>query len=441
MVFTFWDVLLTPFYLGLILAVSWYIRKKNQHNPIYQYYIPGLLAKLFGALMLGLIYNFYYTGGDTLNYFLSARALINLMYFNFSCFWEIVTTGYTIETNACFNYDTGYIIYAPRDYHAVFVVKFLTPFVFLGLKSYLVSSFLLAWLCYTGIWKLYQVFCSEFPHLYKKFAIAILFVPSVVFWGSGILKDTITLAAVGWFTYAFYTSVIKREDLAKSIVFLVISSWLILAIKPYILFALLPGCLIWMSNQISSRFESKIMIALTSPFLILIGSAMGYFALLQMSDLLGLYAMDSVMERATITQNDMKQDYYGGNTFDIGDFDASIGGMFLKAPQALFAAYFRPTLLDVRNPVMLISALENTYIMFLTIFLLIKLKFIGFFSIIWKNPLMLFAVLFSLFFAFSVGISISNFGSLVRLKIPAIPFFVASLFLLNDFYLKAKKPN
>ena len=49
---------------------------------------------------------------------------------------------------------------------------------------------------------------------------------------------------------------------------------------------------------------------------------------------------------------------------------------------------------------------------------------------------LVFSVFFSLFFSFSVGLTTSNFGSLVRYKIPAIPFYVASLFIIHYTYKK-----
>jgi hypothetical protein len=61
------------------------------------------------------------------------------------------------------------------------------------------------------MWKLYQTFLKEFPDLKKEFAIACLFIPSCVFWGSGLMKDSFTLSAVGWFTYAFYHFFIKKQ--------------------------------------------------------------------------------------------------------------------------------------------------------------------------------------------------------------------------------------
>ncbi len=283
------------------------------------------------------------------------------------------------------------------------------------------------------------MFNYQFPNLQKQLAISILYIPSVVFWGSGLLKDTITLAAVGWYTYHFYVFFIQKRYELKSGTSIFISAFLLISIKPYILFALLPGSLIWLSNERIARIRNKFMRAFAAPFLISLGISLSFLVLTQMSDFLGLYAMDNVLERAVVVNLDQKQDYYGGNSFDIGEFDATIPSMLSKAHLAISYALFGPFLWEVRNPVMLLSAIENTYIMFLTIFLLFRLKFFGFFRLIGKNPLLLFSVLFSLFFAFSVGIATSNFGSLVRLKIPCIPFYVSSLFVLKYFYDEQKR--
>lgn len=48
--------------------------------------------------------------------------------------------------------------------------------------------------------------------------------------------------------------------------------------------------------------------------------------------------MDKVLERAVITYKDLKADYYGGNSFDIGEFDATIPSMLSKAPAAINTA-------------------------------------------------------------------------------------------------------
>jgi hypothetical protein len=80
---------------------------------------------------------------------------------------------------------------------------------------------------------------------------------------------------------------------------------------------------------------------------------------------------------------------------------------------------------------MLISALENTFLILLTLRIFFKAGPINFFSLIFKEPLLIFSFVFAIFFSFSVGLTTANFGALVRYKIPALPFYLCTLFILE----------
>ena len=438
-ILSIYDLLLTPIYVLIIYVIATYIKKKRQwEEPIYRYYVKGLLVKIAGAIALCLIYQFYYSGGDTTNYFITAKTFANILSKNWETFISIMGGNNTIENYSVFDGNTGYPVYW-RDSKSVFVSILLVPIFFVSGGSFITCAVILASVCYSGIWKLFLLFTRQFPEIEKQLAISILFIPSVVFWGSGILKDTITLSAVCWYVYYFYFFFIKKMYKTKNILFVFISAYIIISIKPYILFALLPGSIIWLSSEQLYKIKNKVFRALAAPLFLIIGVSVGFITLSQMDKSLGDYSLDKVLDKAVISNQDQKQVYYGGNSFDIGNFDANLVSMLGKAHLAIAATLFRPYLWDVRNPVMLISALENTYIMLLTFILLLRLKIISFFTLINKNPLLLFSVLFAVFFAFSVGIATSNFGSLVRLKIPCIPFFVSSLFILKHFYEKKTK--
>ncbi|MGZ4056488.1 MAG: hypothetical protein ACXVPM_16370, partial [Bacteroidia bacterium] len=374
----------------------------------------------------------------TTNYFDTGKAIANLLSKDSNTFWDVMAGHNTHENYSVFDTNTGWPVYWNDD-KSLFVGRLVVPIYYLSCKSFIVSSIILAWICYTGIWRLFLLFNKEFPQIQKQLAISILFIPSVVFWGSGLLKDTITLSAVGWYTFYFYYFFIQKKYKVSSAIYIFISAFLLIAIKPYILFALLPGSILWLSNERLKRIQNKVLRSLAAPFFISIGIGLGFFVLTQMGGVLGVYSVDKVLDKAVASNFDQKQDYYGGNSFDIGDFEPTLPGVLSKAHLAIAATLFRPYLWDAKNPVMLLSALENTYILLLTIFLLIRLKFLGFFSLIGENPLLLFSVMFSLFFAFSVGLATSNFGSLVRLKIPCIPFFVSSLFVLKYLYDQKRK--
>jgi len=438
-----WDLLITPFYIILIFAVSSYIKNKNiDKNPAYKYYSWGMLVKVIGAVSICLVYTLYYSSGDSTGYYEQGRAIHNLLYKDPRYFFEIIFQGPTQENYSYFDETTGYIDYHAyiSDYSAMYISRLIAPLCLLSFNSFITVTILLAWICYSGVWKLYLLFCEQFPLIKKQLAISILFIPSVVFWGSGLLKDTVTLSAIGWYSYGFYWLLVKKEYKVKNIIAVLLSAYLLIVLKPYILFALLPGSLIWLSYEKIAMITNKVLKFLVTPVLILAALLGGFYSLSYMGEALGEYSINGVLERAVVVQKDLKSNYYGGNSFDLGDFDASISGVLSKSPQAINAALFRPYLWEVRNPLMLLSSLESTYIFFLTLGLILRLKVLGFFSLIWKTPLLLFSVLFALFFAFSVGLSTPNFGALSRLKIPCIPFFVSSLFVLRHLYeIKTKK--
>ena len=431
------DILLAILYFIFIMVWATWIRQKNvKDKPEYAYFSWALLAKLFGAIGVCLIYTLYYSGGDTTLYFESSKVMLRLAEKDMGMFLDVFLGERNAEHYSYFTNETGWPNYY-HDGHSFFVVKLMTIVTLIGGQSFISTALVLAFISFAGIWRLYQVLHEYYPDIRKHLAISVLFIPSVVFWGSGILKDTITFSCVGWYTYSFYYLMIRRRIRPSYATQFILASVLLIAIKPYIFFAILPGSMIWFAGTFSSRIQSTGMRLIFTPSLALAGLFLGYIILENMQDQLGVYKFESILEKAVVSQRDQKQEYYGGNSFDIGDFDPNIPSMLSVSHKGVFAGLFRPSLLDVRNIVMFMSALENTYLLILAFFLLLRLKFFGFFRFILKDPMLLFCVLFALFFAFSIGLSTSNFGTLVRLKIPCIPFFVSALFVIRHYYEKA----
>ncbi len=433
-----YDLILLPLYLSIVYFFAF--RKKNKHilnEPNYKYYLTGLTIKILGGVGLCLVYTLYYkTGGDTLNYFDSGIVMLKLLGKSPSAFLDIIINGNkTDEQFSIFDSSTGWPCYWP-DKNSFFLIRLTCLLIFVSLKSYLITTVLLAWITYSGIWRLYTVFCKEFPLIKRDLAIALLFIPSVAFWGSGLLKDTITYSACCWFTVAFYNGVVKRRGLLKNLIIILISCYLILSIKPYILYCLIPGSAIWMISAFTSEVKSVVIKSLVFPLILLIVSGSGYLIFKSIGNNLGKWSVDEVLERAVITQSDLVKDYYGGNTFDIGKFNATLPSMLSKAPIAIVAGLFRPFIWEARNPVMIVSGLENAFFMLMSLFLIVKLKVYNILILAWKNPLLLYSLVFALFFAFMVGLTTPNFGSLVRYRIPAIPFFLSALFILKYYYNK-----
>lgn len=418
-----------------LLGIFFLSKKWKNDLEVYKYYRFGLFFKMGGAVAFCLIYALYYGGGDTTDYFIGISAMIGLAGKNFDAFWEIMKGANTPELYSTFDTTIGYPEWHHwRDPYTFIITRITMPFAFLGLNRFLIISILLGTFSFIGVWRLYTMFVELYPKLKYQFAIAILYFPSAIFWGSGIMKDTYTLSAVCWLTYNVYKAFIKKEKVVLNIILGLINIVTILAIKPYIFVSLIPCVIFWILYQRVAKIKSQSIRLFSGPFVIISVFGAGLFLFNILGSQLGDYGtIDGVIKKAIVTQQDLvRTDLYGGNNFDIGKLDGTFFNLITKLPTAIIAGLYRPFLFEARSIVMLISAIENTLLLYLTLVILIKGRIFKTFNIILSDPLILLCFLFPLIFAFSIGISTANFGALVRYKIPLIPFFVSGLYIVKS---------
>jgi len=428
---SFIDLIIPPLYLVFFFFVANNIRSKNiELDPSYRFFIWGLFAKLIGAIAICLVYSFYYGGGDTTNYYLDGVCVSKLFLKNPHEGLRYSFNSFDTEMWCSFDTSTGWPIYT-FDEKTTNVVRLTWILSLISFNSFIGQTMLLGFISYFFIFRLFKMFCYEFPALENKFAFSVLFVPSVIFWGSGLLKDSITFACVAGFTSSFHHLLKIRKKIFVNILIPVVSGFLLILIKPYIFFALLPGTILWLVGYRLSKLTNPLVKSSIAPMLIILSIFSGYLMLRIMGESLGEFSVDRVMDKAVVTQRDLKQDYYQGASFDIGEFEATVPGILSKAPAAINASLFRPYLWEAYNPGMIISAIENFILLLISIYLILKMRVYNLFLLLFRHHVLFFSVFFSLFFSFSVGLTTSNFGALVRYKIPAIPFYVASLFIIQ----------
>lgn len=428
-----WDFIWVPIYLFLVhYWANRKVRRNIERNPEYKYYKLGLLAKVYGALAFALIYTFYYDGGDTTVYWRDAVGLNGLIGSEPLCYFRILSGDTKPLWYFCFDLREHIPYHYLRDPQSYNVARYSAPFALLSVDSFYGCTILVAWFSFSGAWRVYKVFIEEYSGLKKELAISFLLIPSVVFWGSGVMKDTFTLAGAFWLTSSVYGLLLKRREVFWNVIYIVTASYVMISLKPYVFVALLPGVFLWVVFNRIQTVKNQIIRVMAAPVILMFGVVGVAAVFSQMSGSLGAYgSVDSALEKAVATQEDLKREAYAGNSFDIGTIDPTIGGMLSKAPVAIFAGLFRPTLLDVKNPLMLVSAIENTVIMVFLLYMILRIGPLAFTKYTLGKPMILFSFVFAVFFSFAVGLTTSNFGSLVRYKIPALPFFLASLYMMR----------
>ncbi len=430
--------------MPLFLLLIYYLANRTKAkyiktNPLYAYYTKGLRAKIVGGFGVCLIYIFYYEGGDTIGYFQGAEMLNKMLFIKGSVYSSIMLGDLDKSYLSHFWADGLEFPNYYRDPQAFTVVRLASPLAIISGTSFFVTTLFFSWLSYAGVWKLFLLFNELFPNLEKKFAVSILYMPSVIFWGSGIFKDTITFSSACWLTYAIYMFFIKKEQRKKYFVILIVASYILISVKPYIFIALMPGTTIWIMFSRISQIRNTFIRALVSPAIIVVGLGLASSLMGALGSKLGEFgSVDKALAKATVTQKDLTRAEYGKNSFNIGEIDPSIGGMLKLFPIAVSYGLFGPFLWNATNIVMLGSAIENSYLLLLTLKVLLASGIIGFFGKIFTHPFLIFCFVFSIFFGFAIGLTTANFGALVRYKIPVIPFFLSLLYVV-DYELKRNK--
>ncbi|MFK7904461.1 MAG: hypothetical protein AB8B69_05015 [Chitinophagales bacterium] len=428
------DIILLPIFIVVILITAFIIRETVYKNHVGRKYIlAGLGFKIMGALFFCAIYAFYYGGmGDAFVYHESTIALSEAIEAHPKLgmeLWASEANTYNIrlsEMSDKISYYSGENTYM--------VVRIATVLGFLCGNSFWVLNLLFATLSFMGLWLLYTVFVDVYPKAKDTMAIAVFFVPSVFFWGSGLLKDTVTMGCVGGFTYGVYHLLIKRDKILVSIFLIWICSLLIDAIKGYILWAFFIPLVYWLYFHYRNLArQNNLKVVFNMGILSFIGGIV-YFLSDRVYDL-GFYMLDKFVGMAMDFQSWHGHLSNEGQTgYTLGDIEFSFIGITSKIPAAINVTLFRPYLFEASNPVMIIAAVEGTAFILVTLYVLYKVGIFRSIRIAFGTPFISFCLLYALFFAFAVGFATYNFGALVRYKIPCLPFYIGAVFMVLEEY-------
>jgi len=437
----FSDFIWVPVSFVLLYIIAYKKRIKYRGTIFYNYYMPAFLLRIFFAIIWTLVSQYYFEFADTNHYYQAVldmhRAVtddlgyLNDIYLNLKFKDNNPISGY-------FFYDalgiTQFYMYDVKNY---MVPRFALPFsLFLG-KSYMAISFCMSFFAFGGCWRMFKMFCQLYPHLHKKFAIAFLFLPSVLFWGVGLLKDTICLGAMGYCLYAAYKIFIKRQASTIDFLIMIGAGLLIYYIKPYIIICLAPAFLLWLFLRARVLIPDRTLRQIAT-FLFATISLVSAFFMVQSftsSELASQYSAENIQNTIRTQQGIFSQNQVssgGGSNFEVKDVGNSLSGMLLLFPTGIMNTFFRPFPWDVRSPFMVLSFFESFGFLVLTIMCFRKMGIKKFFSSIVSDPVITFCFVFAIFFGGLIGMTTINFGALNRYKIPCLPFFAMMLFLAMD---------
>lgn len=419
----------------LIFAVIAHLIRLSKSDDLdYKYYLPNFYFKVISSFLFGLVYTVYYEdGGDTVYYWVTANKLNDVFFIDPSYYFSEMMSNHPVGEVPNFYRSIGrppHWIY--HEANSFFVSKVASLFSFFTFKSYFALNLMFAVLSSWVSWAFFKFVKNNLnlPSFYA--AIATLFVPTVNFWCSGIIKDTLVyMATILFIIHLFQLIKGKSTSRLLSIFVIVLTSYILLSTRSFMLLTLITPLIILLVFRLNNNkpfliklFTRIIGVGITGIALILY---LGNFANF------GEFSSTNVIETAEIIHNDFQEnETYTGKRYDLGIEDFSPTNLAKAFPLTIVTSLYRPFIWEVDGILMLFNGLEGSVFLYFTFQLIIGWRRREKLYDVDNKDFYLYALIFVITLGFFVGLTSILFGTLARLKAPLLPFFLLLLFSAKE---------
>lgn len=421
------EILLFSVYLStiILLLCRWRFVQKSKLSKKNLLIYFGV--KLIFTYLIYFVYTIYYpdrTLADIFKFYDDAKLLFNNLYnIDKIQYWKIVFgidndnpniyqelkhMQYWFEPNETTSYNDNRIV--------IRINLLLYPFT----KGYYsIHALVFSFLAFIGLIAFYRTARELLLLNHTLSVISIYLIPSVIFWGSGNLKESILILALGFYTlYLFKT---LNNFKLVNVGLLLIYAMLLFYTKSYVLLTLIPGTI---SLLISKYFEFK-KLGLIS----ILTLTVCFICMILTHHLLPEFDLITQIQNKQVEFNTVAIEMNAASKINLPQLDNNIFSIIYNSFLALINTLFRPTIIDATSLLSFIAGIENLIIIILIAFAIIfplkpseKQKQFIYFSIC-------FTILLSIF----IGLIVPVLGAIVRYKIPYLPLIYLSLLSIIDF--------
>ena len=410
-------VSITIFFDLLILFwIAWWMHGKTSGSMRIVFW-PALVLKLLAGLAVGWIYFYYYGHGDTITYWNDGKLVAGKMISDplkaMRFFWD-----------DSFQWD-GLINDKPRS---LFFVKISGLLAFVGGGNYWMMSLIISFISFLGAWYLCLKTTRFFPEARRAVVVAFLFYPSVIFWSSGLIKESLGLAALYFLGSILLTIISNKKIFVWEYMVALASLWISWNLKYYWVGAFMPVAI----TTILVIFVKKLKPALVKYelsmwivlFILLLSIATSVHPNFYPNRFLEVIVANN-QEFMALTDQE--------NAILYQNLNPSLKSVLVNMPQALISGIFRPFVWEAHNVISFAAGLENF------VLALLVLSSIPSVPKIFKSPdrlLVLAMLAYIIILAIFLSLSTPNLGTLSRYKVGFLPFLVFLLVFQNQWIVR-----
>jgi hypothetical protein len=425
--------ILYVFYLSVFLFI---IRKSRFFSSSvinYRWVSILFICKILGGFALWYIYSYHYSdrsSSDIFTYFDDGMIIHSSINQSFTDYLRMVTGIGSDAPHLMKYYDTCWFWIKPFNYGLLndnrIIIRLHAIIRLFSMGNFHIHNLVFCFMSFTGLWGIYKVFESKLKGKEILLLLAVFFFPSVWFWTSGALKEAFLMFAFGMFLYHF-TRMLEFKFSIQSAVWLLITVFLLLISKFYVLIAVLPGVLflivikysgtkLWLVKWVGAHLIFVILAALS-----------GYLTGLDLVQIICNKQHDFVCYINSLNQV--------GSQVELPALNSGMISLIQNAPAAFFRALFRPTIFETGSLTLKFAAIENAliFILILTTFFCSSRKQLS-------RPWFWFSFSFVVILFTLIGLTTPILGALVRYKAPALPFLgIALLFMVDELKIISLK--
>jgi len=391
----------------VLFSVAFLICKRE--SPLFRkIFWPAFILKLLAGIVLGMIYKYHYQVGDTLGFFADGVELANMARTNPGQY-----LGFIWDSSAY-----GPLTAISPEPRTMFMSKIVSVFCLITQDNYWVASLYFSAISFFSAWHLFKVVQAYHNSLLLPAALAFLFLPTGILWTSGIIKESLTMAAV-YFLAACFVKVWSGNVLSFAAwLLLFLGVWIAWHLKYYYVIAFLPvsTAALIVKKIILPRLTFKHVFGEWSIWLALFSILIFVAPLIHPN-----FYPERFLEVITSNYEAFIKLSDPEDMIHYPDLQQSTWSVFKYVPWAVCSALFRPFIWEAGNVLQFFTALENLGMLLLFLYALRSWKKV------FNSPdrLLIFSMgVYIVVLSAFLALSTPNFGTLVRYRVGFISFFV-----------------
>ena len=405
--------------LLLIAVIAWWFRRRSDPSLRVLFW-PALGCKLMAGTALGLIYQYYYHGvGDTFRYFSDAGVIAT-----FARQHPVDYLTYLWDGDRALPLISD-VATQPRT---LFMLKLASIFNLLTHDNYWVTSAYFSFISFISTWYLVTQIVRHIPAAYWPAVVGFLFLPSAVFWSSGLIKESLAMAGLFLIAGVYVKGWFQQPLRIPEILLIPIALWVVWNLKYYFLGVLLPvGTASFVLHSMNMRrtiasgvlLRALVWLVTLMVPLVLVSWLHPNF---QPRQLMAVIVENYETFHALSAPEDL---------ISFNNLEPNWMSLASHVPKALFSGWFRPMIWETSSALQLVVAIENTVLLVLFIASLSGLPQ-AFRS---TNRLLVVTVLlYAAALAAFLALSAPNFGTLSRYRVGFLSAFFTVLACGNPLF-------